>query len=400
MPFCHKCGYKLDSDDKFCFECGTPVRESDNSKNTRIQSASNSSEASVEVQKTEPKPVVEEKPAAEAMTKAIKTKGNSNINKKALIIVLSVLGVFLAGVIAFAIYNNPTRAMIRRLKMNLHAKEYVYYDNEVTRKEKNDFSKGCYISSYGKYDTNTDISLRIFAEEYYNDNYLLNYRELRTIESLLKESETRYVFYRKDRNNDIRTKTVMASIEFKSKDEALAFFDKMVNTQFGENIIENYRRVFYNSDSIYKTYKGTLKGDWMLKDAMDAKIVTINDLDEKVYKRTSSEAYFNYRLNWDILKWGDRVRLENNDAEFIEKYSKQHQGVSAHLLYVKGKQLTYIESYDVYDKEDKLDDLNSLCNALRVDDLSKLDMDINLKKYLLWYKGRKWDPFSSRIDKI
>ena len=27
MPFCHKCGYKLESDDKFCFECGTPVRE-------------------------------------------------------------------------------------------------------------------------------------------------------------------------------------------------------------------------------------------------------------------------------------------------------------------------------------------------------------------------------------
>ncbi|MBR2555572.1 MAG: zinc ribbon domain-containing protein [Aeriscardovia sp.] len=400
MPFCHKCGYKLDPNDKFCFECGTPVRESDNSKNTGTQSDSKSSETLVEVQKPEPKPVVNQKPAAKPKPKAVKTKGDSTINKKALCIVLSVLGVFLAGVIAFAIYNNPTRAMIRRLKINLHAKEYVFYDNKVTQKEKNDFSKGCYISSYGKYDSNADTRLRHFAEEYYTENYLLNYSELRKIENLIKESETRYVFYRKDGNNDIRTKTVMASIEFKSKDEAFAFFDQMVNTHFGENIIENYRREFYNSDSIYKTYKGTLKGDWMLKDAMDAKIVTINDLDEKVYKRTSSEAYFNYRLNWDILKWGDRVRLENNDAEFIEKYSKQHQGVSAHLLYVKGKQLTYIESYDVYDKEDKLDDLNSLCNALRVDDLSKLDMDINLKKYLLWYRGSKWEPFSSRIDMI
>ena len=27
MAFCHKCGYKLDPDDKFCFECGTPVRK-------------------------------------------------------------------------------------------------------------------------------------------------------------------------------------------------------------------------------------------------------------------------------------------------------------------------------------------------------------------------------------
>lgn len=26
MAFCHKCGYKLDPGDKFCFECGTPVR--------------------------------------------------------------------------------------------------------------------------------------------------------------------------------------------------------------------------------------------------------------------------------------------------------------------------------------------------------------------------------------
>ena len=32
MPFCNNCGYKVDDNDKFCFECGSKVNISENDK--------------------------------------------------------------------------------------------------------------------------------------------------------------------------------------------------------------------------------------------------------------------------------------------------------------------------------------------------------------------------------
>lgn len=37
MAFCHKCGYKLDPGDKFCFECGTPVRHSKTEQTVEVK---------------------------------------------------------------------------------------------------------------------------------------------------------------------------------------------------------------------------------------------------------------------------------------------------------------------------------------------------------------------------
>ena len=394
MAFCHKCGYKLEIDDKFCFNCGTPVRES--------APASEISNKTAETQKSETKQTVKETRVAKEPKKADKAKGNSKINKKALIISLSVIGVFLIGVLAFAIYNNPTRAMIRRLKFGVGAKPVDFSSTSESDKDNVGtaaFSKGCYVSNYGKYNAEDVSPNKVF--NLYHQNGQFYFPEYNQIDKAVKEPGVRYVIYRKDggEHGSLKNVTLMVFIEFKNKDDAMGYFDKIMDSYFGKNPNDRFERNFINSESINKKLKGTVMGEWTLSDAMSAKTVRLTDLPESNYIRTQNEGRFDYYLNWNFLKWGDIANREPDNAQYIEAYSKRYQGVRAHHLSVKGNQLTLIQSFDLQKNSGEIEDFNRLCNALNTDNLSKLDMDLNLRKYLLCI-SEIWDPYGTRIDKI
>ena len=107
MPFCHKCGFKLDPDDKFCFKCGTPVRESKQNKEIPPKADIDdiiSKSVKIEEQKTARaiKNDIVEKPESsvdiserEETDEPSESPKKSKINRTPLVITLVLLGIFL-----------------------------------------------------------------------------------------------------------------------------------------------------------------------------------------------------------------------------------------------------------------------------------------------------------------
>jgi len=102
MSFCNKCGYKLDPGDKFCFECGSPVRE--------IKPAQTADTVKLPEQKT----IGQIHTAEQQENTAVKTAKKS-FNKKPLIISLCVIGSFILIGLIVAICCSPSNKGIKQL---------------------------------------------------------------------------------------------------------------------------------------------------------------------------------------------------------------------------------------------------------------------------------------------
>ena len=115
MPFCNKCGYKLDPGDKFCFECGQPVRVIDHAPSVEPETSGDDKKVASPQHILESKQGEKPKHASDKIDVPVTTVEKTPFNKKPLVITFSILcGLLVFGAI-FAICCSPSKNVIKSL---------------------------------------------------------------------------------------------------------------------------------------------------------------------------------------------------------------------------------------------------------------------------------------------